>query len=213
MLASRSLLWGGFCPVSRTRTDTRSASTPRSPTKKRPTGRSLWRMPQTTTHRNQERLSVTTQFEPTDDSGLSTARRLADVVWSPSSTARRNRAQRLASYLVRTTPPGNVRVSTRSRFTQLSSAVKNGAAAHQDRMGGQHVLVDQPGPHGRPGERCAADAHRPPSGLERVISAIASPVTRRVFQSTLSIVEENDHLRCVPPVLANSISAAVALGC
>lgn len=46
MLASRSPLSGGFCPVSRTRTDTRSASTPRSPTKKRPTGRSmLWRMP------------------------------------------------------------------------------------------------------------------------------------------------------------------------
>ena len=34
--------------------------------------------------------------------------------------------QRLISYLVSTTPPGNVRVSTRFRFTQLSRAVKNG---------------------------------------------------------------------------------------
>jgi hypothetical protein len=36
------------------------------------------------------------------------------------------RAHRLVSYRVSTTPPGNVRVSTRCRFTQLSSAVKNG---------------------------------------------------------------------------------------
>src|SRR4030081_4160446 len=34
--------------------------------------------------------------------------------------------QRLVSYLVRSTPSGNVRVSTRLRFTQLSRAVKNG---------------------------------------------------------------------------------------
>jgi hypothetical protein len=34
--------------------------------------------------------------------------------------------RRLVSYLVRITPQGNVRVSTRFRFTQLSSAVKNG---------------------------------------------------------------------------------------
>ena len=38
----------------------------------------------------------------------------------PRLYSRRNRAQRLVSYLVRTTPPGNVRVSTRFRFTQLS---------------------------------------------------------------------------------------------
>lgn len=38
----------------------------------------------------------------------------------------RTSAQRLVSYLVRTTPPGKVRVSTRFRFTQLSSAVQNG---------------------------------------------------------------------------------------
>jgi hypothetical protein len=36
------------------------------------------------------------------------------------------RAHLLVSYRVSTTPPGNVRVSTRFRFTQLSSAVKNG---------------------------------------------------------------------------------------
>src|SRR6201995_1561076 len=34
--------------------------------------------------------------------------------------------QRLVSYLVRSTPSGNVRDSTRFRFTQLSRAVKNG---------------------------------------------------------------------------------------
>jgi hypothetical protein len=38
----------------------------------------------------------------------------------------RTSAQRLVSYLVRTTPPGKVRVSTRFRFTQLSSVVQNG---------------------------------------------------------------------------------------
>ena len=43
-----------------------------------------------------------------------------------TSPSRRNRAQRLVSYLAKTTPPGNVRVSTRFRFTQLSSALKNG---------------------------------------------------------------------------------------
>lgn len=35
-------------------------------------------------------------------------------------------SQRLVSHLVSTTPSGNVRVSTRLRFTQLSRAVKNG---------------------------------------------------------------------------------------
>ena len=39
---------------------------------------------------------------------------------------RRTSGQRLVWYLVSTTSPGKVRVSTRSRFTQLSSAVKNG---------------------------------------------------------------------------------------
>ena len=38
----------------------------------------------------------------------------------------RTSAHRLVSYLVRTTPPGKVRVSTRFRFTQLSSVVQNG---------------------------------------------------------------------------------------
>src|SRR5215213_2260745 len=39
----------------------------------------------------------------------------------PQTSSKRNRAHRLVSYLVMTTPPGNVRVSTRFRFTQLSS--------------------------------------------------------------------------------------------
>ena len=39
---------------------------------------------------------------------------------------RRYPDQRLVSYLVSTMPPGNVRVSTRFKLTQLSSAVKNG---------------------------------------------------------------------------------------
>jgi len=34
--------------------------------------------------------------------------------------------QRFVSYLVSTMPPGNVRVSTRFKLTQLSSAMKNG---------------------------------------------------------------------------------------
>src|ERR1700744_5086 len=38
----------------------------------------------------------------------------------------RSGIQRLVSYLVRSTPSGNVRVSTRFRFTQLSRVVKNG---------------------------------------------------------------------------------------
>ncbi len=54
----------------------------------------------------------------------------------------------------------------------------------------------------------------PPSpALSRVISAIASPVTRRVFQPTLSIVEENTTFGVSRQFRANSISAGVALGC
>ena len=71
------------------------------------------------------------------------------------------RAHRLVSYRVSSTPPGNVRVSTRFRFTQLvQRREERRAAAHQDRMGDDRVLVDQPGPHGCPGERRAADVHR-----------------------------------------------------
>lgn len=47
-------------------------------------------------------------------------------------------------------------------------------------LGGEHVLVDQPGPHGSPGESCVADAIGPPSlAWSRVISATVSSVTRR----------------------------------
>ena len=54
----------------------------------------------------------------------------------------------------------------------------------------------------------------PPSpALSRVISATASPVTRRVFQSTLSIVEENTTFGVSRQFRANAISAGVASGC
>ena len=54
----------------------------------------------------------------------------------------------------------------------------------------------------------------PPSpALSRVISAVASPETSRVFQSTLSIVEENTTFGVSRQFRANSISAGVALGC
>src|SRR5215204_6621538 len=68
--------------------------------------------------------------------------------------------QRLVLYLVSTTPSGNVRASTRLRFTQLSRAVKNGVPP-PTRTGWLTigVLVDQPGPHGRCGECGAADVH------------------------------------------------------
>src|SRR6266581_4661355 len=36
---------------------------------------------------------------------------------------------------------------------------KRRAAAHQDRVGDDRVLVDQPGPHGRRGEGGATDVH------------------------------------------------------
>src|SRR5215204_7491811 len=39
--------------------------------------------------------------------------------------------QRLVLYLVSTTPSGNVRASTRLRFTQLSRAVKNGVRSEE----------------------------------------------------------------------------------
>jgi hypothetical protein len=89
------------------------------------------------------------------------------------------------------------------------------AAAHQDRMGDDRVLVDQPGPHGRCGECGAADVHGAAVvGLESlVISVIASPVTRRVFQSTVLVVEENTTFGISCQRRANSISAGVAPGC
>ena len=51
---------------------------------------------------------------------------LAILVVARPDPSRVTGAQRLVSYLVSTMPPGKVRVSTRFKLTQLSSAVKNG---------------------------------------------------------------------------------------
>src|ERR1700759_520814 len=101
--------------------------------------------------------------------------------------------QRLVSYLVRSTPSGNVRVSTRFRFTQLSRAVKNGVPP-PTKTGAVAITYSSISP-----ARIAAAARvappmwmgPPSSALSRVISATASPVTRRVFQSPELVVEEN----------------------
>src|SRR5215470_951390 len=102
-------------------------------------------------------------------------------------------AQRLVSYLVRTTPSGNARVSTRVRFTQLSRAVKNGVPppSKTGAVASTYSSIS-------PARMAAAASVAPPmsmgppsSALSRVISVTASPVTRRVFQSTVLVVEEN----------------------
>src|SRR4051794_30007341 len=101
--------------------------------------------------------------------------------------------QRLVSYLVRTTPPGNVRVSTRASFTRLSRAVKNGVPppTKTGAVASTYSSIS-------PARMAAAARVAPPmsmgppsSALSRVISVTASPVTRRVFQSTVLVVEEN----------------------
>src|SRR2546427_3071857 len=105
----------------------------------------------------------------------------------------RSGIQRLVSYLVRSTPSGNVRVSTRFRFTQLSRVVKNGVPP-PTRTGWVTIAYSSISP-----ARMAAAARvapptsmGPPSSvLSRVISVTASPVTRRAFQSTALVVEEN----------------------
>src|SRR3954454_25260352 len=88
--------------------------------------------------------------------------------------------QRLVSYLVSTTPSGNVRVSTRLRFTRLSTAVKNGVPP-PTRTGCVTIAYSSISP------ARMADAARvaPPASmgpqypaLSRVISVTASPVTR-----------------------------------
>jgi hypothetical protein len=61
----------------------------------------------------------------TASGGPGAARRSTSGKGSPCAFASSSAAHRLFSYRVSTTPPGNVRVSTRFRFTQLSSAVKN----------------------------------------------------------------------------------------
>src|SRR2546429_2808949 len=105
----------------------------------------------------------------------------------------RSGIQCLVSYLVRSTPSGNVRVSTRFRFTQLSRAVKNGVPP-PTRTGCVTIAYSSISP-----ARMAAAARvapptsmgPPSSALSRVISVTASPVTRRAFQSTALVVEEN----------------------
>src|SRR3954465_9052391 len=90
-------------------------------------------------------------------------------------------------------PSGNVRVSTRFRFTQLSRAVKNGVPP-PTRTGWVTIAYSSISP-----ARMAAAARvappmsmGPPSSvLSRLISVTASPVTRRAFQSTALVVEEN----------------------
>src|SRR3982074_2259221 len=123
--------------------------------------------------------------------------------------------QRLVSYLVSTTPSGNVRVSTRLRFTQLSRAVKNGVPP-PTRTGWVTIAYSSISP-----ARMAAAARGapptsmgPPSSVwRRVVSVTASPVTRRAFQSTTLVVEENTTFGMSRQRRANSIWAGVAPGC
>jgi hypothetical protein len=57
-------------------------------------------------------------------------------------------------------------------------------------------------------------ARAPPSpALSRVISVTASPVTRRVFQSTVLVVEENTTFGMSRQRRANSIAAGATPGC
>src|SRR5215211_4180905 len=123
--------------------------------------------------------------------------------------------QCLVSYLVRSTPSGNVRVSTRVRFTQLSRAVKNGVPlpTKTGAVASTYSSIS-------PARIAAAASVAPPmsmgppsSALSRVISVTASPVTRRVFQSTVLILEENTTFGISCQRRANSISAGVAPGC
>src|SRR3954452_25203315 len=123
--------------------------------------------------------------------------------------------QRLVAYLVSTTPSGNVRVSTRLRFTQLSRAVKNGAPP-PTRTGWVTIAYSSISP----ARMAAAASVAPPmsmgppsSALSRVISVTASPVTRRVFQSTAPIVEENATFGMARQRRAGAICAGVAPGC
>src|SRR5256885_5321348 len=123
--------------------------------------------------------------------------------------------QRLVSYLVSTTLSGNVRVSTRLRFTQLSRVVKNGVPP-PTRTGWVTIAYSSISP----ARMAAAASVAPPmsigppsSALSLVISVTASPVTRRVFQSTVLVVEENTTFGMSRQRLANSIRAGVAPGC
>src|SRR3954452_19079320 len=123
--------------------------------------------------------------------------------------------QRVVSYLVRSRPSGNVRVSTRRRFTQLSRAVKNGVPP-PTRTG----WVTNAYSSMSPARMAAAARVAPPmsmgppsSALSLVISATASPVTRRAFPSTVLGVEENTTFGMSRQRWAYSICAGVASGC
>src|SRR4051812_20553387 len=135
--------------------------------------------------------------------------------WPEAGADPTSGTQRLVSYLVSTTPSGNVRVSTRLRFTQLSRAVKNGVPP-PTRTGWVTIAYSSISP----ARMAAAASVAPPmsmgppsSALSLVISVTASPVTRRVFQSTVLVVEENTTFGMSRQRLANSISAGVAPGC
>src|SRR5438128_10284945 len=140
---------------------------------------------------------------------------VGEVVRGSTRADPRSGTQRLVSYLVRSTPSGNVRVSTRVMFTQLSRAVKNGVPP-PTRTGWVTIAYSSISP-ARMG---AAASVAPPmsmgppsSALSLVISVTASPVTRRVFQSTVLVVEENTTFGMSRQRLANSIAAGVAPGC
>src|SRR5581483_1455226 len=123
--------------------------------------------------------------------------------------------QRLVSYLVSTTPSGNVRVSTRLRLTQLSRAVKNGVPP-PTRTGWVTIAYSSISPARMAAAASAAppmSMGAPSSALSLVISVTASPVTRRVFQSTVLVFEENTTFGMSRQRLANSIAAGVAPGC
>src|SRR3954470_2996951 len=123
--------------------------------------------------------------------------------------------QRLVSYLVSTTPSGNVRVSTKLRFTQLSRAVKNGVPPPTS-TGWVTITYSSISPARMAAAASVAPAMSigpPASALSLVISVTASPVTRRVFQSTVLVVEENTTFGMSRQRRANSISAGVTPGC
>src|SRR5215211_7690354 len=144
-----------------------------------------------------------------------TARPSSGACCHPSDKQQRNRAHRLVSYLVSTTPPGNVRVSTRFRFTQLSTAVKNGVPPPTS-TGWVTISYSSTSPARMAAPPSAAPPTligSPSSALSRVISATASPVTTRVFQSTLSTVDENTTFGVSRQFRANSTCAGVAPSC
>src|SRR4051794_26700807 len=130
-----------------------------------------------------------------------TARPCSGHAATPSDKQHRNRAH-LLSYLVMTTPPGNVRVSTRFRFTQLSSAVKNGAPPPTS-TGWVTISYSSTSPARMAAPASVAPPTRigsPSSALRRVISATASPGGRRGVPVALLSLRGETTLRGVPPL-------------